>query len=130
MERLFRLYVPLLATTLSLSLTGCDRSAEPPREAPSSVGPSAAAPAPEPSPPAPAATEATAVEDIDVVKSIDAGQGRITLAHEPISALSWPAMTMPFAVSSPALLQGLKEGQQVRFTLEGESTITAIEPLP
>lgn len=65
-----------------------------------------------------------------MVKSMDAGQGRITLAHDPIPELNWSAMTMPFTVSSPALLQGLKEGEQVRFTLEGKSTITAIEPLP
>lgn len=52
------------------------------------------------------------------------------LPRVSIPALNWPAMTLPFAVSSPALLQGLSEGQQVCFTLEGESTITAIEALP
>lgn len=61
---------------------------------------------------------------------MDAGQGRITLAHDPIPELNWSAMTMPFTVSSPALLQGLNEGQKVRFTVEGGFTITAIEPLP
>ena len=31
-----------------------------------------------------------------VVKKIEPGIGRVTLHHEPIEALGWPSMTMPF----------------------------------
>src|SRR5690606_8305810 len=33
-----------------------------------------------------------------VVKSVDKTKGAVTLAHEPIAALNWPAMTMAFKV--------------------------------
>ncbi|MDR1647791.1 MAG: copper-binding protein [Zoogloeaceae bacterium] len=61
-----------------------------------------------------------------VVKKIDSERQRLTLAHAPIPALGWPAMTMPFAVSNPALLQGLKVGDTVEFDLKDEQTIRAI----
>lgn len=114
-----------LALGAALLLAGCDRPPETPREPPGTPMPPKTAPET-----SPANTPATSVEGIGEVKALDVEQNRVTLAHEPIPALNWPAMTMPFALSSPALLQGLQEGQRVRFTLEGESTITSIEPLP
>ena len=35
-----------------------------------------------------------------IVESIDAGAGKITLAHGPVDALGWPAMTMGFTSRS------------------------------
>jgi Cu(I)/Ag(I) efflux system protein CusF len=52
-----------------------------------------------------------------VVKKLDAKGRSITLQHGPIAALNWPAMTMAFK-ADPALLSGLKVGQQVRFTVK------------
>ncbi len=51
------------------------------------------------------------------------GMGRITrlsgdsveLQHEPIPALKWGAMTMPFQVRKGAASQGMRVGDQVRF---------------
>jgi len=54
----------------------------------------------------------------------------LTLAHEAVPALQWPAMTMGFKLSSPQLAEGLSVRQQVRFTFskQGEGyVITAIE---
>ncbi len=54
----------------------------------------------------------------------------LTLAHEAVPALQWPAMTMGFKLSSPQLATGLSVRQQVRFTFskQGEDyVITAIE---
>ena len=54
----------------------------------------------------------------------------LTLAHEAVPALQWPAMTMGFKLSSPQLAAGLSVRQQVRFTFskQGEGyVITAIE---
>lgn len=61
------------------------------------------------------------------VKKIDPEKLRLTLAHDPIKKLGWPAMTMPFAVTNKALLQNLKVGDVVRFELKDEQTIAAIE---
>lgn len=39
----------------------------------------------------------------------------VTLAHGPVAALSWPAMSMQFALARPDLARGLSVGQNVRF---------------
>ncbi|MBM3115481.1 efflux RND transporter periplasmic adaptor subunit [Jeongeupia naejangsanensis] len=63
-----------------------------------------------------ARVEATASpEGVGVVRVIEAGS--VTLAHEPIAALKWPAMTMPFTLMNPVAAKGLKVGDKVRFTL-------------
>ena len=48
-----------------------------------------------------------------VVMKIDADT--VTLVHEPVAALKWPAMTMPFRIADKTLAQGLKKGQTVQF---------------
>ena len=41
----------------------------------------------------------------------------ITLKHEPIVAINWPAMTMAFKVKNSAILAKTKVGDKVIFTL-------------
>jgi len=55
-------------------------------------------------------------EGVGVVTSI--GDGAITIQHEPIPALGWPAMTMTFQVANAAVLDGLSRGDHVRFRLQ------------
>lgn len=66
----------------------------------------------------------------DVV-SVDVENGRVTLAHEPISQLQWPAMTMPFRLADSHAAHTLAAGDHVRFTLRpkpenGEYVIESI----
>lgn len=82
----------------------------------------------EANPAAPARTASAAVEGVGVVRAINAKAGTITLAHGPIKALKWPAMTMPFKVSDPALLKTVTVGAKVRFQLQGQK-IVAIQTL-
>ena len=42
------------------------------------------------------------------VKSIDAKAGTVTLDHEPVKSLKWPAMSMAFKVQDKALLEKLE----------------------
>jgi Cu/Ag efflux protein CusF len=66
---------------------------------------------------------------VGVVTEINAAEAVVTLKHEPIPALGWPSMTMPFHLASPALLTGLKVGQKVAFETreaDGLPEITAI----
>ena len=51
-----------------------------------------------------------------VVKSVDAGA--VTLAHDPVKTLNWPAMTMRFQVKDKALLDKLAVGKKVDFDFE------------
>ncbi|MHA3795589.1 efflux RND transporter periplasmic adaptor subunit [Sphingomonas sp. YL-JM2C] len=39
----------------------------------------------------------------------------VTLSHEPVPAIGWPAMTMTFQLGAPTLARGLKVGDRVRF---------------
>jgi len=68
----------------------------------------------------------------EVVK-IDEKGGRITLKHGEIKHLDMPAMTMSWRLRSPALLEGLKSGDRVRFVAEkvdGQFTVTQILKAP
>lgn len=50
-----------------------------------------------------------------VITAIDAATGTVTIRHQPIATLGWPAMTMGFKARPPALLKGLKVGQKIGF---------------
>jgi len=50
----------------------------------------------------------------------------VTLSHQPVPAIGWPAMTMGFALPDPGIGRGLKVGDRVRFGFDranGEPTI-------
>ncbi|ARN20844.1 copper-binding protein [Piscinibacter gummiphilus] len=79
-------------------------------------------------PPASAATAAPSSEG--EVRKIDLAQGKVTLRHGPLQNLDMPGMTMVFKAADPRLLDGLKEGDKVRFTAEkrdGVFAVTALE---
>ncbi len=65
-----------------------------------------------------------------VVKRVDSANGSVTLAHQPIPSMSWPAMTMSFEVADKALLSRLAPGQQVNFEFrekaKGKYVITKV----
>ena len=77
------------------------------------------------------AAKPTQAKGVGIVKAIDTAKGTITLQHQAIAAIGWPAMTMTFKADPPALLQKVKVGEQVKFTLHPAgmaSTVTAISP--
>ena len=64
-----------------------------------------------------------------VVKAI--GPDAVTLAHDPVPALQWPAMTMPFALAKGVTTGALKVDQPVLADVslvDGRYVITAISP--
>jgi len=78
-------------------------------------------------------TKPADVEGVGVVKAIDVAKATVTLQHEAITAIGWPAMTMPFKVTSPDLLKNVKVGDKVKFTLHQAgmaSTLTSIAVQP
>jgi Cu/Ag efflux protein CusF len=77
------------------------------------------------------ATKPTEAKGVGIVKAIDIAKSTITLQHQAIATIGWPAMTMTFKADPPALLQKVKVGESVRFTLHPAgmaSTVTAISP--
>lgn len=76
-----------------------------------------------------AAQQAPAAEG--EVRKVDLEQGKVTLRHGPLANLDMPAMTMVFTAPDRKLIEGLKQGDKVRFTAEkkdGSYIVTAIEP--
>lgn len=66
------------------------------------------------------------------VRKVDMEQGKVTLRHGPLANLDMPAMTMVFTAADKKLLEGLNQGDKVRFTADrqnGTYVVTAIEPV-
>jgi Cu(I)/Ag(I) efflux system periplasmic protein CusF len=64
-----------------------------------------------------------------LITEIDAKAGTVTIKHQPIAVLGWPAMTMGFKATPPTLLKGLKVGQKIGFDANqgsGLPEITAV----
>lgn len=61
------------------------------------------------------------------VKSVDQSKGTVTLAHEPVKSLKWPAMTMGFAVKDKSMFDKLKVGEKVNveFVQEGSQYVVS-----
>lgn len=70
-------------------------------------------------------------QGVGVVKAIDTAGDTITLKHEAIASIQWPAMTMTFKVASPELLKKAKVGDKVKFGLQPAGMagmVTSIAP--
>lgn len=79
----------------------------------------------------PAAPAAASAQSEGEVRKVDMEQGKVTLRHGPLANLDMPAMTMVFTAADPKMLEGLKQGDKVRFTADkkdGSYIVTAIEP--
>jgi len=80
-----------------------------------------------------ASSKATAQKSIvgkGTVVSENKSGGNVTFKHEPFTAIGWGAMTMNFKVKDKMLLDKVKKGDKVEFTLvpEGEDyVITSIK---
>lgn len=66
----------------------------------------------------PAGPETTLVSANGVVTAVDPAGQKITLKHEPIPAINWPAMTMDLALADPSLAAGLQPGDAIVFDLK------------
>lgn len=70
-------------------------------------------------------------QGVGVVTAIDAKAAKITIRHGAIPAVGWPAMTMTFRSSPPALLNKIRVGQTIAFdvnVLGMDASVTAIKP--
>ena len=78
------------------------------------------------SPPAPSAKAPAAHVHEPAPAALHRAQGRVeqvaagsvTLSHDPIPSLGWPAMTMAFPLARPGLAAGLQPGDRIAFSVE------------
>ncbi|MFY9315389.1 MAG: copper-binding protein [Burkholderiales bacterium] len=57
---------------------------------------------------------------LGVVQNVDRSASAVSVAHEPVVALNWPAMTMQFKVGDAALFDRLQPGGRIAFEFVGE----------
>jgi len=67
---------------------------------------------------------------VGVLNAVDAASGSVTISHEPVASLKWPAMKMDFVLANPSLVAGLKPGAAVEFEFvergPGEWVLTSV----
>lgn len=57
-----------------------------------------------------------------LVRSVDKARGTVSLTHDPIAAMGWPAMTLSLRLKDSALADRVKPGDRVEFFLEQSSS--------
>lgn len=83
-------------------------------------------------PPARAAAGDAAMADGEI-RRVDRSAAKLTIRHGEIPGLDMPPMTMVFQVRDASLIDQVKAGDRVRFSVEkidGAYVVTGIEPLP
>lgn len=65
-----------------------------------------------------------------VVKKVDAKAGKVTIIHEELPNLDMPAMTMVFRTIDAAMLEKMKQGDEIEFIADrvnGKLTVTELK---
>ncbi len=74
-------------------------------------------------------TMAKTGRSVGEITAIDKAAGTVTIKHDAIPEISWPAMTMAFKANPASVLDGLKIGEKVSFdvTVKGsDAEVTAV----
>lgn len=75
------------------------------------------------------AEQAPVVKATGVVKKVDLAAGKVTITHDPIPELKWPAMTMRFTFRDAKMVEGLKAGDRVNFTFTQEGKLSVLQSI-
>lgn len=76
--------------------------------------------------------EQTTHTGLGMVQSLDRAKGEITVKHDPIDSLNWPAMTMMFQVKDERLFDRLQTGKRMAFEFiasDSRYVVTSAIPL-
>lgn len=68
-----------------------------------------------------------------IVKAVDLNRHTVTIQHDAVETLKWPAMVMDFPVADPSVLARLRPGDKISFLLKRERAgyvITKVTPTP
>ena len=76
------------------------------------------------------ATPEQVIAGTGVVKAVDLSTKKITIAHDAIPAIGWPAMTMRFTfVQADETLLALKAGSHVNFTFVQQGNLSLLKSI-
>ncbi|WP_159566372.1 copper-binding protein [Budvicia diplopodorum] len=71
----------------------------------------------------------TVISTKGVVKLIDLDNNKVTIAHDPIPAINWPAMTMRFTFDDPAMIAEIQVGNQVALDFVQAGNISQLKKI-
>lgn len=78
----------------------------------------------------PASAQQQVINARGVVKQIDLANKKITIAHDAIPALGWPAMTMRFTFTTEdASIDALEVGATVSFSFIQQGNISLLQEI-
>ncbi len=78
---------------------------------------------------APAAQQEQVISATGVIESIDAESKKITIKHDPIPAVNWPAMTMRFTQVADTRADDIKPGDKVAFTFVQQGNLSVLRDI-
>jgi Cu(I)/Ag(I) efflux system protein CusF len=64
-----------------------------------------------------------------IIENVDLENKKVTITHEAIEALSWPAMTMRFTFENENLIQNLKVKDNVEFGFVQQGKISLLKSI-
>lgn len=74
-------------------------------------------------------TQQTMISTKGEVKLIDLENHKVTIAHEPIPAINWPAMTMRFTFEEPSMINHIQVGHQVELEFVQQGNISLLKKI-
>ncbi len=77
-----------------------------------------------------APAKGTETQAVGVVDAVAPAKGIVTISHEPIKSLGWPAMTMDFVVKDKKILAKLSKGKKIHFSFveqHGDYVVTKVK---
>ncbi|HEB0852876.1 TPA: cation efflux system protein CusF [Citrobacter braakii] len=77
----------------------------------------------------PTAQQEQTISATGVIESIDTENKKITIKHEPIPAVNWPAMTMRFTQVSDTRADDIKPGDKVAFTFVQQGNLSVLRDI-
>ncbi|WP_213131930.1 cation efflux system protein CusF [Citrobacter sp. FP75] len=76
-----------------------------------------------------AAQQGQIISATGVIESIDTASKKITIKHEPIPAVNWPAMTMRFTLVPETKADDIKPGDKVAFTFVQQGNLSVLRDI-
>lgn len=77
----------------------------------------------------PAAEQTQAISSTGIVKAIDMENKKITISHDPIPSVNWPAMTMRFTLTPQTQLGDIKVGDKVAFNFVQQGNLSLLQDI-
>ena len=77
----------------------------------------------------PAAQQEQLISATGVIEAVDMESKKITIKHDPIPAVNWPAMTMRFTLVADTKADDIKPGDKVAFTFVQQGNISVLRDI-